>query len=193
MWISLCLRHTLKDMPWYTEGHAVICWLSDIDECLQHAGMCRNGTCENTLGSYHCKCHKGFELTSRGDCFGQFTIAILLSEFWPIFNIGLFNARWFSLQMLMSVELSQVCVGMAGVVIPLVASNACVNLDIDWMKLKTAVLVSTEGALSSSEGSFSIIQGASNISVSILYAVGSMLFLIGSINMSFGKMQLFKD
>ena len=36
---------------------------SDIDECLSGDAACgENGDCENTIGSYTCKCNSGFEM-----------------------------------------------------------------------------------------------------------------------------------
>jgi len=32
---------------------------ADIDEC-QTSGMCANGECDNTLGSYQCRCEEGY-------------------------------------------------------------------------------------------------------------------------------------
>ena len=40
----------------------------DKDECAVDNGGCQH-VCENTLGSYHCKCHNGFTLHNNGrDC-----------------------------------------------------------------------------------------------------------------------------
>ena len=45
--------------------------ISDIDECAQTSGVCGNGTCVNTGGSYKCSCHIGFRLDRRGVCQGE--------------------------------------------------------------------------------------------------------------------------
>lgn len=34
----------------------------DVNECEMSAGICGNGTCVNTIGSFHCDCHAGFTL-----------------------------------------------------------------------------------------------------------------------------------
>lgn len=36
-------------------------WHSDIDECWEQNGGCE-GSCENTVGSYHCLCSPGYQL-----------------------------------------------------------------------------------------------------------------------------------
>ncbi|XP_033634915.1 fibrillin-2-like [Asterias rubens] len=43
----------------------------DIDECQQrigNIGVCGNGTCRNTFGSYECECFGGYELGQNKDC-----------------------------------------------------------------------------------------------------------------------------
>ena len=42
-----------------------VCW-SDVDECSTQRGMCRNGQCLNSLGSFLCVCNDGYELTQDG-------------------------------------------------------------------------------------------------------------------------------
>ena len=49
---------------------------TDVNECRDLPGMCRNGTCSNGMGSYHCTCDKGFRLTDNGDCFGMIPLVI---------------------------------------------------------------------------------------------------------------------
>ena len=39
------------------------CVPTDIDECTT-AGMCQNGECDNTLGSYKCRCEEGYSVKS---------------------------------------------------------------------------------------------------------------------------------
>lgn len=39
--------------------------LADIDECTT-AGMCLNGECDNTLGSYKCRCEEGYSVKDDG-------------------------------------------------------------------------------------------------------------------------------
>ena len=43
----------------------------DMDECTQISGICGNGTCVNTAGSFRCNCHSGFRLDRRGYCQGE--------------------------------------------------------------------------------------------------------------------------
>ena len=40
--------------------------LEDINECQELRGMCQNGRCLNTFGSYMCSCDRGFELDPKG-------------------------------------------------------------------------------------------------------------------------------
>lgn len=43
--------------------------LTDIDECNEKPGICRNGDCKNFEGSFQCICHNGFTLTeNRESC-----------------------------------------------------------------------------------------------------------------------------
>ncbi|XP_043673250.1 fibrillin-2-like isoform X2 [Vespula pensylvanica] len=38
----------------------------DINECIEFPGMCVNGRCKNTVGSYSCRCNQGFALDEHG-------------------------------------------------------------------------------------------------------------------------------
>ncbi|KAM9558187.1 adhesion G protein-coupled receptor E3-like isoform 1-T1 [Salvelinus alpinus] len=52
-------------LPLYQTGHNITkigSGCSDTDECVEDPSICGNhSTCFNTLGSYHCQCHPGFE------------------------------------------------------------------------------------------------------------------------------------
>lgn len=50
---------------------AVKHFFPDIDECESRPGICRNGTCFNTPGSFRCHCNSGFTLTPHGECRGM--------------------------------------------------------------------------------------------------------------------------
>lgn len=39
---------------------------SDIDECSTQRGVCRNGQCVNTVGTFLCVCNDGYELSLDG-------------------------------------------------------------------------------------------------------------------------------
>ena len=46
--------------------------VSDVDECVERPGICRNGDCLNLVGSFSCICHRGFRLSSEKDgCVGK--------------------------------------------------------------------------------------------------------------------------
>lgn len=48
--------------------------LSDIDECRTIPGLCNNGLCINTLGSYRCVCNKGYKADKSGtQCVGKYS------------------------------------------------------------------------------------------------------------------------
>lgn len=40
--------------------------LKDVDECRLLLGICRNGRCRNTVGSFSCECADGYTLTGDG-------------------------------------------------------------------------------------------------------------------------------
>ena len=47
-------------------------FLSDIDECTQFPGLCNNGICRNTLGSFACECSEGLTLdVTQRNCVGK--------------------------------------------------------------------------------------------------------------------------
>ena len=47
--------------------------ISDVNECLNQAGMCQHGRCINTVGSFTCQCQAGFILASDGlNCIGLY-------------------------------------------------------------------------------------------------------------------------
>lgn len=39
---------------------------SDVDECSIQRGLCRNGQCVNTVGTFLCVCDDGYELALDG-------------------------------------------------------------------------------------------------------------------------------
>ena len=59
---------------------------TDINECDQ-AGLCLNGRCVNTEGSFKCICNRGFEISSDGRyCTGAFHKKISSSLVHDLFN-----------------------------------------------------------------------------------------------------------
>lgn len=46
--------------------------LADLNECRAKPGICKNGRCVNTVGSYRCECNDGFEPSATGtECIGK--------------------------------------------------------------------------------------------------------------------------
>lgn len=55
----------------------------DIDECNIMRGVCGNGTCQNTNGSFTCDCEEGFESTMMMQiCMGRFNQVLLWFVKW---------------------------------------------------------------------------------------------------------------
>ena len=50
----------------------IICFFKDENECRTKPGICENGRCVNTIGSYRCECNEGFQSSSSGtECLGK--------------------------------------------------------------------------------------------------------------------------
>ena len=53
--------------------NCVINFITDLNECVLFPGICTNGRCINTDGSYRCECAPGYVLDSSGRvCVGKF-------------------------------------------------------------------------------------------------------------------------
>lgn len=50
-----------------------ICFVTEIDECSESAGLCGTGSCQNTKGAYMCNCPAGFEFTD-GTCSSVYSL-----------------------------------------------------------------------------------------------------------------------
>lgn len=47
-------------------------YFTDINECKVFPGMCMNGKCRNTIGSFKCRCNSGFTLDmEERNCTGK--------------------------------------------------------------------------------------------------------------------------
>ena len=61
--ISICIDHTNDLVPEYKSYRI----LADVNECLINVGLCVNGRCRNTEGSFVCECADGYTLTPDGE------------------------------------------------------------------------------------------------------------------------------
>lgn len=53
----------------------------DMNECLENPGVCQNGICINTDGSFRCECPFGYNLDYTGvKCVGKATSTCLINE-----------------------------------------------------------------------------------------------------------------
>lgn len=51
----------------------------DIDECRTRPGICANGRCINTRGSYRCECYEGFQPShTQKECIGDYSFIFLI-------------------------------------------------------------------------------------------------------------------
>lgn len=47
----------------------------DLNECTAKPGTCKNGRCENTVGSYRCRCDQGFIANpTQTECIGTYVV-----------------------------------------------------------------------------------------------------------------------
>lgn len=52
--------------------NALLFYFIDINECKVFPGMCMNGKCRNTIGSFKCRCNNGFTLDmEERNCTGK--------------------------------------------------------------------------------------------------------------------------
>ena len=55
--------------------------VSDINECVEVKGICEGGECQNTFGSYLCRCPDGYRLDGdKHRCVGQYSHSICRSH-----------------------------------------------------------------------------------------------------------------
>lgn len=55
---------------------------ADMNECLDNPGICQNGICINTDGSFRCECPFGYNLDYTGvNCVGE-TMEKLIDNMW---------------------------------------------------------------------------------------------------------------
>lgn len=57
----------------------------DENECRTKPGICPNGRCINTVGSYRCDCNEGFEVSPSGtECIGNYQVLVGIEQ--PLFS-----------------------------------------------------------------------------------------------------------
>jgi len=83
MWIILYLIVILINSMWVCQFLSSCFLCIDVDECV--SDPCINGDCVNTPGSYHCKCHEGYQGTpTKQACIGTSTHVINLQQTYDI-------------------------------------------------------------------------------------------------------------
>lgn len=56
---------------------------ADTNECLDNPGVCQNGICINTDGSFRCECPFGYNLDYTGvKCVGEMASETFFSDLW---------------------------------------------------------------------------------------------------------------
>lgn len=97
------LMHTVLFLFW-----------SDIDECSTQRGLCRNGQCVNTVGTFLCVCNDGYELTLDGRmCAGTELKLSIFFWIWSVLHVLHYLSHVFPLQISMNVQWIQAHVALA--------------------------------------------------------------------------------
>ncbi|CAO2594143.1 Fbn2 [Lemmus lemmus] len=61
----------------YEEVHGQF-YILDVNECLESPGICSNGQCINTDGSFRCECPMGYNLDYTGvRCVGEYCLWLM--------------------------------------------------------------------------------------------------------------------
>lgn len=64
----------------------------DTNECLDNPGICQNGICINTDGSFRCECPFGYNLDYTGvKCVGEMVSLIKVNNLLHFFKINALN------------------------------------------------------------------------------------------------------
>lgn len=86
----LCVHADLKDF--LSVFH--ICHVcADLNECVAKPSICKNGRCENTVGSYRCKCDQGFIANpTQTECIGKDVVSnhIFFRSLFYLCSVGYF-------------------------------------------------------------------------------------------------------
>lgn len=62
--------------------------LADIDECSENGGLCGEGSCVNTRGSYKCACPDGYVLMEgETKCMGQLLLGLISKQLLKELNL----------------------------------------------------------------------------------------------------------
>lgn len=69
--LRVCTGRSLT-APFSRQYSKLIALALDINECERTPGLCRGGNCTNDIGSYHCECPEGHELSAdKQSCKGK--------------------------------------------------------------------------------------------------------------------------
>lgn len=79
-----------KIFPFYLYTARVCVCLLDLNECTAKPGTCKNGRCENTVGSYRCRCDQGFVANpTQTECIGTYHILYILVLLFTVWFLDL--------------------------------------------------------------------------------------------------------
>uniref|UniRef100_A0A3Q2FTM8 Latent-transforming growth factor beta-binding protein 1-like n=1 Tax=Cyprinodon variegatus TaxID=28743 RepID=A0A3Q2FTM8_CYPVA len=84
---SVKIHQVMKKSCYHSRVHVLMC--VDVNECHQ-PGLCENGLCVNTMGSYSCVCRLGFILdATHGICISQSVISEEKGQCYRVVGAGL--------------------------------------------------------------------------------------------------------
>ena len=86
----------LQCLIWFLLINLFYWFLKDIDECTLDEGNCpKNSNCNNTVGSFHCVCQKGYQGDGH-NCTGKILNEYIWIAFRKVQTLFSFDLLWFS-------------------------------------------------------------------------------------------------